>query len=106
MNKSDENSVLEYRFDDDVDKIVVITTTEYTEDARKQGKREEVEVLNGEELVELIDDENARRVLNKYTSSGSILKGLFWLTVVLPLKIVWFFIALPFKLLCGSKNSD
>jgi len=109
VNKSDVNSVLEYRFDDDVDEIVVITTTEYTEDARKQGKREEVEVLNGEELAELIDDENGQRVLSKYTPSGSILKALLWLTVVLPVKVAVWFCLLPFKILgaiFGSSNED
>jgi hypothetical protein len=105
-DKSDVNRVLEYRFDDDVDELVVVTTTEFTEDARKQGKREEVKVLNGEELADLILEEKAQKVLRKYTSSGSALKGLFWLFVILPMKLcvlavkitVWFCL-LPFKIL-------
>jgi len=109
VNKSDVNRVLDYRWDDDVDEIVVITTTEYTEGARKQGKRKEVEVLNGEELAELIDDENGQRVLSKHTPSGSLLKGLLRLFVVLPVKVTIWFCLLPLKILgaiFGSSNED
>ncbi|MFC7212892.1 restriction endonuclease [Saliphagus sp. GCM10025334] len=106
VDKSAVNGVLDLRWDDDVDKIVVVTTTEYTEGARKQEKRDEVEVYNGEELADLVIEENAERVLSRYTPDGSILKGLFWFFVILPLKICWFFISLPFKLLFGSEKED
>lgn len=106
VDKSDVNRVLELRWGDDIDEIVVVTTTEFTDGARKQEKREEVTVYNGEELADLIVDEGAERVLSKYTPNGSLLKGLFHLFVILPLKIAWFIIALPFKLLFGSGKEE
>lgn len=106
VNKTDVNGILDLRFEDNVDEVVVVTTTEFTEGARKQGKRDDVNVMNGEELADLIIDEGAERVLSKYTPNGSLLKGLLWLFVILPLKITWFFVALPFKILFGSKTKD
>ncbi|WP_440767486.1 restriction endonuclease [Natronorubrum sp. DTA7] len=106
VDKSDVNRVLDLRWDDDIDEIVVVTTTEFTGGARKQENREEVTVLNGEELAELIVDEGGQRVLSTYTPNGSLLKGLVWLFVILPLKLVWFIFALPFKLLFGSGSES
>ncbi|SDJ65298.1 restriction endonuclease [Natronorubrum texcoconense] len=106
VDKSDVNRVLDLRWGDDIDEIVVVTTTEFTDGARKQEKREEVTVLNGEELADLIIDEGAERVLSRYTPNGSLLKGLVELFVILPLRIAWFIVALPFKLLFGPENQE
>ncbi|MFC4542013.1 restriction endonuclease [Halosolutus amylolyticus] len=104
VDKSDVNRVLDLRFGDDIDELVVVTTTEFTEGARKQGKRPDVRVISGEELADLIIEENAEKVLDRYLPKGSVLKGLFWLFVILPLKIMWALIVFPLKLLFGSNS--
>jgi len=116
VDESDMNRLLELRWEDDIDEIVVVTTTGYTEEAQKQGKRDEFTLLDGDDLADVVSEENANDLVRKYgdDSGGG---GLFSLFVILPIKlswrllvvgiqISWFFVTLPFRLLLGSPNKD
>jgi hypothetical protein len=118
VDKSDMNRILEIRWEDEIDEIVVVTTTDYTKDARKQGKRDEFTLLDGDDLADVVIEENAKDLVSKYgNSGGSALGGLLWLIFVFPIKLAWevtvisvklawFFVTLPFKLLSGSSDGS
>lgn len=116
VTKSDMNRILEIRWEDEIDDIVVVTPTGYTRGAQKQDKRDELTLLDGDDLKERVVEENATNLIYKY-GDASRPSALFQLFVILPLKltwrllvvsaqITWFFVTLPFKLLSGSSGKD
>lgn len=116
VTKSDMNGILEIRWEDDIDEIVVVTPTGYTRGAQKQGKRDEVTLLDGDGLKKRVDEENATGLIYKY-GDASRPSALLHLFVILPLKLTWrllvvsaqiswFLVTLPFKLLSGSSSKE
>lgn len=48
------------------DKAFIVTTSRFTENARKAAERLDIELIDGIELTEFIDDENLHRVVDTY----------------------------------------
>lgn len=54
-----------------VDSVTVVTTTEFTKDAREAAQTYGMKLVNGDDLISLINDLDAENLLDSSTSSGS-----------------------------------
>lgn len=95
VDKSDMNRILEIRWEDEIEEIVVVTNTDFDTKARKKGNRESITLVDGEDLAEIVLENNATNLVNKY---GMAPISLTWLVFVLPLKLLWLCIWIPMKL--------
>ena len=70
VDSTDIAQFIDARRHDDVESIVVVTTTEFTEDAIDRANREGMKLVNGEELEDLIRDLEAEELLEEYVDQG------------------------------------
>lgn len=66
VDSSDIAEFIDARMHDDVDSVIVITTTDFTENAIERANREGMRLVNGDDLENLINDLDAIDLIDKY----------------------------------------
>lgn len=56
--------------EDHVDSVVIITTTEFTKQARNLASDLNVKLVNGDDLVQIIQEQDAQDILDRYVGGG------------------------------------
>ncbi|MGQ3413229.1 restriction endonuclease [Natrinema sp. LN54] len=75
VDSTDIAQFIDARRHEDVESVVVVTTTEFTEDAIDRANREGMKLVNGEELVELIHDLEAEELLEEYSNQENAVES-------------------------------